>query len=154
MCDYSLHHVASRPAKVGETLISTKFNNSITRGFTSPSEPNVAVCLMPGTELGFEKNVECEAVLGILPSKKLGASVARFRQVNVENPHVHHDSLEFPDGRVVLLTHLCEGQRAVVLQLPAAGEISEHEHHHHHDAEPAERAQTEAMPDRRHSPVG
>lgn len=131
MCDYSLHHVASRPAKVGETLISTKFPNSITRGFSSPSEPAVAVCLMPGTELGFEKNVECEPVLGILPNKKIGANVARFRQVNVENPHVHHDALEFPDGRVVLLTHLCDGQRAVVLQLPAAGEIAEHEHHHH-----------------------
>jgi hypothetical protein len=32
----------------------------------------------------------------------------------------HHDALEFPDGQVVLLTRLCEGQRATVLQLPAA----------------------------------
>jgi len=31
----------------------------------------------------------------------------------------HHDALEFPDGRTVLLTHLCEGQEATVLQLPA-----------------------------------
>ena len=31
----------------------------------------------------------------------------------------HHDALEFPDGEIVLLTRLCEGQRARVLQLPA-----------------------------------
>jgi hypothetical protein len=31
----------------------------------------------------------------------------------------HHDALEFPDGRIVLLTLLCEGQAATVLQLPA-----------------------------------
>ena len=32
----------------------------------------------------------------------------------------HHDALEFPDGQVLLLTRLCVGQRATVLQLPAA----------------------------------
>ena len=31
----------------------------------------------------------------------------------------HHDALEFPDGRNVLLTRLDEGQEATVLQLPA-----------------------------------
>ena len=33
---------------------------------------------------------------------------------------VHHDALEFPDGQIVLLTFLKEGQQATVLQLPAA----------------------------------
>jgi hypothetical protein len=33
---------------------------------------------------------------------------------------VHHDALEFPDGETVLLTRLCEGQHATVLQLPAS----------------------------------
>ena len=46
--------------------------------------------------------------------------MARFRQVKKEQPHVHHDALEFPDGQVVLLTRLCVGQHATVLQLPAA----------------------------------
>jgi hypothetical protein len=32
---------------------------------------------------------------------------------------VHHDALEFPDGHRLLLTELCEGQRATVLQLPS-----------------------------------
>ena len=33
--------------------------------------------------------------------------------------NTHHDALEFPDGKIVLLTHLCQGQHATVLQLPA-----------------------------------
>jgi hypothetical protein len=119
MCDYSLHHVATRAAKVEDKLVSTKFGNSITRGFAEVGEPNVAVCLLPGTEIAFERNVECEPALGILPTRKIGQSVARFRQINLDQPSVHHDALEFPDGQVVLLTRLCEGQRATVLQLPA-----------------------------------
>ena len=43
-----------------------------------------------------------------------------FRQINLEQPNVHHDALEFPDGQVVKLTQLCEGQHATVLQLPAS----------------------------------
>ena len=43
----------------------------------------------------------------------------RFRQINLDNPYEHHDALEFPNGQVVLLTRLCEGQQATVLQLPA-----------------------------------
>jgi hypothetical protein len=120
MCDYSLHHVASRPAKVGDQLVSTKFQNSITRGFSAVGEPNVAVCLLPGTELAFDHPVECDPAFGFLPNRKIGQSVARFRHVNEDHPTAHHDALEFPDGQVVLVTRLCAGQRATVLQLPAA----------------------------------
>ena len=121
MCDYSLHHVATRPATVEDKLIVTKFNSSITRGFAAVGEPNVAVCLLPGTEIAFDANVECEPSfgIGILPNKKIGQRLARFRQINMDNAVTHHDALEFPDGQVVLLTRLCEGQRATVLQLPA-----------------------------------
>ena len=119
MCDYSLDLVASRPAKVGDELVTTKFNNSITRGFAAIGEPNVAVCLLPGTEVAFEKEVEYERTLSLFPNMKLGEKVARFRQINMGKPSVHHDALEFPDGETVLLTRLCEGQRARVLQLPA-----------------------------------
>jgi hypothetical protein len=126
MCDYSLHHVATRPAKIEDKLVVTKFNNSITRGFAAVGEPNVAVCLLPGTEIAFEANVECEPSfgIGILPNKKIGQRLARFRQINMDNAVTHHDALEFPDGQVVLLTRLCEGQRATVLQLPATGRPS------------------------------
>src|SRR5260370_32700996 len=54
MCDYSLHHVANRPAQIEDKLVTTKFNKSITRGFASVGEPHVAVCLLPGTEIAFE----------------------------------------------------------------------------------------------------
>jgi hypothetical protein len=37
----------------------------------------------------------------------------------MDKPHVHHDALEFRNGEFVLLTRLCEGQFATVLQLPA-----------------------------------
>lgn len=121
MCDYSLHDVASRPAKVGDKLVSTHFPNAITRGFADPADPHVAVCLMPGTEVAFEKEVECEASFRFLPTRKSTHKVARFRQVNLNRPAAHHDALEFPDGKIVLVTDLCEGQSATVLQLPSAG---------------------------------
>jgi len=102
--------------------VTTKFNNSITRDFAAVGEPHVAVCLLPGTEIAFDENVECEPSFGIglLPNKKIEQRLARFRQINIDNPVIHHDALEFPDGQVVLLTRLCVGQRATVLQLPAA----------------------------------
>ncbi len=125
MCDYSLHHVASRPAKVGDKLLTTKFINTPTRGFAAVDDVNVAVCLLPGTELAFEQDVECEPALGIFPGRKLGQRLARFRQVNVDQPCVHHDALEFPDGKVVLVTRLCEGQHATVLQMPATARGAE-----------------------------
>ena len=121
MCDYSLHDVASRPAKVGDKLVSTQFPNAITRGFADPSQPRVAVCLLPGTELAFEKEVECDASFRFLPTRKSPHKVARFRQVNMNRPAAHHDALEFPDGKIVLVTDLCEGQQATVLQLPSIG---------------------------------
>jgi hypothetical protein len=119
MCDYSLHHVASIPAKVGDKLVTTAFGASATRGFSAVGEPNVAVCLRPGTELAFDKEVEADRPLGFLPHRKIPATVARFRQMNMEQPHTHHDALEFPDGTVLFVTQLSVGQKATVLQLPA-----------------------------------
>ena len=120
MCDYSLHHVASRPATVGDKLVTTRFVNTPTGGFGAVDNANVAVCLRPGTELAFEHDVECAPTFGFLPSRRIGQRLARFRQVNVEQVCVHHDALEFPDGKIVLVTRLREGQQATVLQMPAA----------------------------------
>jgi hypothetical protein len=119
MCDYSLEHVESRPAKVGDHLVSTVFfPSSITRGFSAIGEPDVAVCLLPGTELVFERDVECDHVIGLFLTKKMGENTARFRRIDADRPHQHHDALEFPSGKIVLLTRLVAGQRATVLQLP------------------------------------
>jgi hypothetical protein len=123
MCDYSLHLVASRPAKAGDKLETTKFFGTSTRGFAAVGEPNVAVCLLPGTEIAFEQEVEYRRGLGFSMTGKARAKTARFRQVNNATPTVHHDALEFPDGQTVLLTRLRDGQRATVLQLPAASRV-------------------------------
>jgi hypothetical protein len=121
MCDYSLHLVSNRPAKIEDKLVTTKFKNSLTRGFAAVGQPNVAVCLLPGTEIAFDENVECDPSFStfFLSNKKIGQRLARFRQVNMDQPGAHHDALEFPDGQLVLVTRLCDGQRATVLQLPA-----------------------------------
>jgi hypothetical protein len=53
---------------------------------------------------------------------RIDCKTAIFRQINTHQRTVHHDALEFPDGRIVLLTRLKEGQQATVLQLPAPKE--------------------------------
>lgn len=116
MCDYSLHTVASRPAKAADRLVSTEFRGSLTRGFASTDDSTTAVCLLPGTEIEFERDV---CVRGIIFHKKIRDRMARFRKLDVYDPHRHHDALEFSNGTVVLLTHLLPGQKARVLQLPA-----------------------------------
>ena len=121
MCDYSLELVASRAAKVGDRLVTAQFKHTITRGFAEVGEPDVAVCILPGTELAFERDVEYDHFLGFFPRRRLHERVARFRRVNINDPSKHHDALEFPSGEVVLLHRLFEGQRATVLQLPAMG---------------------------------
>ena len=119
MCDYSLHSVASRPAKVGDQLVATDFVKSMTRGFAAVGEPNTAVCLLPGTEVAFEDDVQYDRAFSMFGKARVGHKVARFRQINMHDPHVHHDALEFPGGQVVLVTRLTPSQRATVLQLPA-----------------------------------
>jgi hypothetical protein len=75
MCDYSLHFVATRPAKVRDKLVTTRFRESYTRGFAAVGEPNVAVCLLPGTEIAFDREVECDRGFGLLPRRRI-ASIA------------------------------------------------------------------------------
>jgi hypothetical protein len=121
MCDYSLHLVASRPAAVGDRLIATDFTRSITRGFAAIDDPDTAVCLLPGTELAFEETVTYDRAFSLFGKARTGHKVARFRQINMDDPNVHHDALEFPGGLIVLVTRLTPGQHATVLQMPATG---------------------------------
>jgi hypothetical protein len=116
MCDYSLQHTMSRPAKVGDKLTTRNFGTG-TRGFAAQENSDVAVCVLPGTELAFSEEV---AIAYFLQSegKTTGHTTAIFRQVDKDKPQKHHDALEFPDGQIVLLTQLYEGQEATVLQLP------------------------------------
>ena len=119
MCDYSLHNVRSRPAKVGDKLTTYHFNSGTT-GFAAPEDADMAVCVLPGTELAFAKEVRCEpSGLFGWKANTVNHTTAIFRQINKDEPRTHHDALEFPDGQIVLLTRLIEGQVATVLQLPA-----------------------------------
>jgi hypothetical protein len=100
MCDYSLHSIKSRPAKIGDRLTVRDFGTG-TRGFAASEDATVAVCVLPGTELAFAHEVE-----------RLPTRLWPWHDG-------HHDALEFPDGQIVLLTCLGEDQEATVLQLPA-----------------------------------
>ena len=120
MCDYSLLSISSRPAKVGDKLTTRDFG-TLTRGFAAAEDLAVAVCVLPGTELAFSGPVTLTDYRFVVGWKveKLAHTTAIFRQVDKNEPLKHHDALEFPDGRIVLLTRLIEGQEATVLQLPA-----------------------------------
>ncbi|HEX4112883.1 MAG TPA: hypothetical protein VH020_10135 [Stellaceae bacterium] len=126
MCDYSLRVVASRPAKSGDRLVLSKFNNTITRGFSAVGDGNTAVCLLPGTQFAFEEDVAYERRFFLLGVARKNMRVATFVKTAEHIDATHHDALEFPNGKIVLLMRLCEGQVATVLQLPAgaAGEAS------------------------------
>jgi hypothetical protein len=138
MCDYSLEHVAARAAVAADQLIVASFPHTITRGFAGADDVNTAVCLRPGTEIAFDSEPRYEHPITRWP-KTAVSRVARFRQVDMNVPHTHHDALEFADGTIVPLALLFPGQRATVLQLPSvplsvaadraaapAGEIVEH----------------------------
>lgn len=141
MCDYSLENQISRAAEVGDKLVTSSFPMTPTRGFCCEKEPGVAVCLLPGTEMAFDEPVRYNGLWGSLVNfvkRRMGhdlakAKLARFRQVDLDNPHTHHDAIELADGRIIKLTLLHEGQRARVLQLPLK---PDHVHHHEH-AHPA-----------------
>jgi hypothetical protein len=126
MCDYSMHALASRPAQVGETLVTTTFRGTSTRGFASESEPAVAVCILPGTELAFAENVKYDR--SWIWARTIDFRVGKFGAIDPDVPHRHHDAIEFPDGNNVLVTQLSVGQRATVLQLPVVHPIVEHRH--------------------------
>jgi hypothetical protein len=82
MCDYSLHHLRSRPAKVDDKLTVSDFGHPLgTRGFAASEDKYLAVCLLPGTELSFENEVRRES--NWVPwSTKIKHKTAIFRQVN------------------------------------------------------------------------
>jgi hypothetical protein len=117
MCDYSLHSIKSRPAKVGDKLTTRDFGTG-TRGFAASEDANVAVCVQPGTELAFAHEVKRLPARLWAWHQETKHTTAIFRQIKKEKLAAHHDALEFPDGQIVLLTSLSEGQQASVLQLP------------------------------------
>jgi hypothetical protein len=102
--------VRTRPAKVGDSLTTRRFNMG-TRGFSAPEDNNVAVCLLPGTELSFAEEIR-RVSLWPWSKRVINHRTAIFRRVNQDKPAAHHDALGCPDGQIVLLTFLKCGQQA------------------------------------------
>ena len=102
-----------------EVRLTTRQFSLGKRGFSAPEDINVAICLRPGTELSFTDEVR-RVHLWPWSKNVTHHKTAIFRQINQDNPATHHDALEFPDGRIVLLTFLEEGQQATVRYPPAA----------------------------------
>jgi hypothetical protein len=127
MCDYSLHNVRSRPAKIGDKLVTKDFGTG-TSGFASVTDASTAVCVLAGTELAFASEVRHAdwTIRSLIRGTQVKTphKTAIFRQINKGQQGIHRDALEFPDGEVVLLTRLCEGQEATVLQLPAEAHVA------------------------------
>jgi hypothetical protein len=73
---------------------------------------------MPGTEVSFADEVRRAPRFPW--SQRVICYKTVSSEINLHNRATHHDALEFPNGEVVLLTLLEEGQQATVLQLPAA----------------------------------
>lgn len=85
------------------------------------ADPHEVTCVLPGTELAFEENIrQGNSWIFAFSDKEYAHKTARFRQINLDNPHTHHDALELPDGETLLLHSLRVGQTVTVLQLPAA----------------------------------
>lgn len=116
MCKYN---ITSRLARAGDRLVTTRFSYTLTRGFSCLTDPKIAVSLLAGTEVVFDR--EAEEAGRFLPQiqfTKLGATTARFRQSDLEFPHKNHNVLEFANGKVLPITRLRPGQQLTVLQLP------------------------------------
>jgi len=133
MCDYSLQNVKSRKAQVEDKLTVCQFGMGTT-GFRSrletPDEQITAICLLPGTEVAFDKPIEYRSEERSLENGEYYGgvtfvqhtsvhSVAVFTQINKEHANKHHDAIELPNGVQVLLNDLKPNQFATVLQLPA-----------------------------------
>ena len=119
MCDYSLHNVRTRPARVGDKLTARDFGTG-THGFAASEDASIAVCVLPGTELSFADEVAFWPTWRGWYERVIEHKTAIFRQINLNKSWAHHDALEFPDGQIVLLTLLKPDQQATVLQLPAS----------------------------------
>ena len=121
MCDYSLMHYKARDAAVDDVLTVHRFP-SASKGFISAGDTETAVCVRPGTEIAFNEDIVEQKYAYMLDSEPTvhQTRVGRFRQIDTDKTHVHHDAIELVDGKIIKLQDLKEGQNARVLQLPAA----------------------------------
>ena len=89
MCDFSLQSVRSRPAKVGDKLVTRDFGTG-TRGFADVDDLGMAVCLMPGTELAFAAKLLAyrRACLAGRPRQSIIRRRFSARSTKKSRPHI------------------------------------------------------------------
>jgi hypothetical protein len=151
MCDYSLHAVTTRDAQIGDVLVTTKFNEgyglSQTIGLCTVQEKakgcvRQATCLRPGTELRVEAPVRAKFRWWhhLFGKRTLNETTATFRKINEDSTTVHHDALEFADGKFATINSMALGQVMTVLQVPVdkvTPPVLEKSHTPEHAPEPA-----------------
>jgi hypothetical protein len=115
--------VASRPAKVGEKLVTIRFADTASCGFAAVGEPGAAVRLLPGTELEFDNAIRYHHRFSRL--RFGGRKAARVRRLSTDGSSGSCDALELSDGRIVMLMQLAAGQTTTVRQVPPAASAAQ-----------------------------
>lgn len=116
MCDFSLEHLVSRAAQVGDKLKLIGFHTGSKGFIEADGDEKVPVCLRPGTELAFADEITTNSGM-FYTGKTLGTKVAVFSQIERSSNNAHRDGMEVA-GTFVSLQRLEIGQQATVLQLP------------------------------------
>ena len=108
MCDYSLHAVASRPAKVGETLITTTFPGTSTRGFAAEGRAGGCGLSASGNRISLRSTASSTTRDGS-GQRARASKLPRFREVEPNVlPSATMMRSNFPNGSYVLVTLLVE----------------------------------------------
>lgn len=117
MCDYSLEEYLSRDACVGDLLVTRRFKKFNSMGLVEPCVCNVAVCLLPGTELLLSSIPQLfQEQFGVGPLAQ-----ATFEQRELPPKRVgHRDGVRFRDNdKFVLFQDMDEKIAVAVLAIPA-----------------------------------
>lgn len=107
MCDYSLEHYQSRPARQGEEYETTRFTSG-SIGFIVPGDHSVAVCMACDTRLKLER-------LPALLRTSLGVGGEETATFVRLEQGLYRDGVRFDNGRSASLQELGPGVRAYLI---------------------------------------
>lgn len=104
MCDYSLEHYQSRPARQGEEYVTHRFaSGSI--GFVAPNEPSVAVCMTCDMRLKLQG-------LPVLMQARLKVALVEVVTFTRLDSGLYRDGVRFDNGQLLSLQDLGPGLKA------------------------------------------
>lgn len=107
MCDYSLEHYQSRPARIGETYETTRFTSG-SIGFIEPGVATVAVCMACDTKLALSR-IPAHLQSRLAVSETATATFTRL------DSGLYRDGVRFDSGASVSLQELGIGVRAQIV---------------------------------------